>query len=52
MQDRTALLIGQAGVERLAAERMHLYHEWADVILRCTGSAQSDAELVKDLLRL
>lgn len=40
------------GVERLAAERMHLYHEWADVILRCTGSAQSDAELVKELLRL
>ena len=40
------------GIERLAAERMHLYHEWADVILRCTGSAQSDAELVKELLRL
>ena len=40
------------GVEALARERCHLYHEWADVILKCTGSAQSDAELVKELLRL
>lgn len=40
------------GVEALAKERMHLYHEWADVILRCTGSAQSDADLVRELLKL
>lgn len=40
------------GVKALAEERGHLYHEWADVILKCTGSAQSDAELVRELLRL
>ena len=52
LSDRGRPVSQAKGVERLAAERMHLYHEWADVILRCTGSAQSDAELVKELLRL
>lgn len=42
----------EKGVEQLACERGHLYHEWADVILRCTGSAQTDAELARELLRL
>lgn len=31
------------GVERLAAERMPLYRAWADLTIRCTGSAAGDA---------
>lgn len=42
----------ERGVGRLAEERMPLYREWADVVLRCTGSAQSDAELARKLLGL
>ncbi|MBR3317287.1 MAG: shikimate kinase [Atopobiaceae bacterium] len=40
------------GVQRLAAERMHLYRNWADLILPCTGSAAGDAERVRELLAL
>lgn len=40
------------GVERLAAERMGLYRAWADVTLRCTGSAAGDAAAVRELLGL
>ena len=31
------------GVEALAAERMPLYRAWADLVVRCTGSARGDA---------
>lgn len=40
------------GVERLAAERMGRYRAWADVTLRCTGSAESDAAALAGLLGL
>ena len=40
------------GVEALAAERMPLYHAWADHIVRCTGSAHGDAIEVARLLGL
>lgn len=42
----------QLGVERIAAERMDLYHGWADVCLPCTGSAEGDASAIKALLEL
>lgn len=38
------------GVETLAAERMGLYHAWADVHLSCTGSADGDALAIRALL--
>lgn len=40
------------GVEKLAEERMGLYRDWADITLRCTGSAASDAQLARQLLSL
>lgn len=40
------------GIEALAAERMPLYHAWADHIVRCTGSAHGDAIEVARLLGL
>ncbi|MBQ9058650.1 MAG: shikimate kinase [Atopobiaceae bacterium] len=42
----------QLGVQKLAEERMPLYHAWADHILSCTGTPQGDAELLKDMLGL
>ena len=40
------------GVMRLAHERMGLYHDWADLVLACTGSAAGDAEQIRRLLEL
>ena len=40
------------GIERLAAQRRPLYGSWADVTVRCTGSASGDAAAVRDLLGL
>lgn len=40
------------GVERLAAERMGSYRAWADIVVSCTGSSASDAELIASLLRV
>ena len=40
------------GIERVAAERMGLYCAWADVTLPCTGSAEGDADLARELLGL
>lgn len=34
------------GVEQLAAERMPLYHAWADYVVQCTGSPESDARAI------
>ena len=31
------------GVEELARQRMHLYQQWADLRIQCTGSPQGDA---------
>ena len=45
-------LTAARGVEALAAERMPLYREWADLEVRCTGSAEGDAVLVRSLLGL
>ena len=40
------------GVERLAAERMDAYRSWCDATLTCTGSADGDASLARELLGL
>ena len=40
------------GIEALAAERMPLYHAWADRVVRCTGSAHGDAVEIARLLGL
>lgn len=40
------------GVTQIAQERMGLYHGWADVVMRCTGSAEGDADAVRGLLKL
>lgn len=40
------------GVETLAAERLPIYREWADLSLACTGSAEGDALAVGQLLGL
>ncbi len=40
------------GVEALAARRMGWYREWADLEIACTGTAEGDALLVKELLGL
>lgn len=40
------------GIRQLAAERLGLYQEWADMTISCTGSAQGDAMLVKAKLAL
>ena len=40
------------GVEALAAERMPLYHAWADHVVHCTGSARGDAVEIARLLGL
>ena len=37
-------LSGARGVYALAEERMGAYHDWADVVHACTGSAAGDAE--------
>lgn len=38
------------GIERLALERMGTYRAWADIVVACTGSSASDAELIASLL--
>lgn len=38
------------GVEKLAQERMPAYLDWADVHIRCTGSAEGDAALIMEKL--
>ena len=40
------------GVEELAAERMPLYRAWSDVVVRCTGTPQGDAALIRSRLGL
>ena len=40
------------GVIQIAQERMGLYRGWADVVVRCTGSADGDADAVRGLLEL
>ncbi len=40
------------GLETLAEERMGLYRDWADLEIACTGSADGDALLVRELLDL
>ena len=45
-------LTASKGVEAIAAERMELYRQWADIQVPCTGTAQGDAILVKDMLGL
>ena len=40
------------GIERVARERMGLYRSWADVTVSCTGSAEGDAALARELLGL
>lgn len=40
------------GVEALAAERMDSYEGWSDLEIACTGSAEGDASLVRQLLDL
>lgn len=40
------------GVEQLAAERMPLYRAWSDVVVRCTGTPQGDAALIRSRLGL
>lgn len=45
-------LSASKGVERLARERMGLYHGWANLVLRCTGSAAGDAEAIRTTLGL
>lgn len=45
-------LSGARGVEALARERDPLYRQWADLSIRCTGSAAGDARLVARLLGL
>mgnify|MGYP000243863258 FL=1 len=42
----------ERGLERLASERGPLYESWADLAIDCTGSAMSDAHLVRSLLGL
>ena len=42
----------QRGIEQLAAERMGLYRQWADVTVSCTGSPTGDAEEICRLLKL
>lgn len=38
------------GIERLAAERMGAYLSWADVRIRCAGSAEADAQQILEEL--
>lgn len=45
-------LSGARGVEALAREREPLYRRWADLSIRCTGSAAGDARLISALLGL
>lgn len=40
------------GIAQLAQERMYLYHSWADIVIRCTGSAAGDAQEIQRLLAL
>ena len=40
------------GVQRLAAERMGSYNAWADLRIKCTGSSEGDAVLIRSLLGL
>ncbi len=50
MADRP--LSAAKGLETLAEERMGLYRSWADLEIACTGSAEGDALLVRELLDL
>lgn len=36
------------GLEQLAAERMPIYREWADLVYTCSGSADEDAARLKE----
>lgn len=45
-------LTASKGVEAIAAERMELYRQWADIQVPCTGTAEGDAILVKGMLGL
>ena len=38
------------GVEELARQRMHLYQQWADLRIQCTGSPQGDAREILSAL--
>jgi shikimate dehydrogenase len=38
------------GVDSIAASRMPLYRSWSDLVIRCTGSAEGDAEKIVRLL--
>ncbi len=40
------------GVRQLAAERMDAYNAWADLRIKCTGSSEGDALLIRELLGL
>jgi shikimate dehydrogenase len=40
------------GIVTLWRERMPLYKEWADIDMACTGSAQGDADYLRELLGL
>ncbi len=40
------------GIETIAEERMGLYRGWADLEIKCTGSAEGDALLVREILDL
>lgn len=40
------------GIQKLAKDRMHLYQQWADICLPCTGSSLGDAEAIRKLLSL
>jgi shikimate dehydrogenase len=52
ISDRGRPISQTKGLERLAAERMPLYHDWADVVISCQGSPVADAQLVKETLGL
>lgn len=52
LSDRNRPISKAKGIERLAAERMPLYHAWADLAIECQGSAAADASLVRSTLGL
>lgn len=39
-------------VDALAQDRLPRYRSWADATLGCTGSAEGDAEAIRELLGL
>lgn len=40
------------GIDALAQDRLPRYRSWADATLSCTGSAEGDAEAIRELLGL